>query len=345
MSAQPVVGQRDDLLDRRLRTLELQRLVRPAGAHPDVAVLERRDLVGGVVPVPLQERLLLLQQGHRGVQLVLRQFVRILDPEARLRLLQVESRVGDLDRVVRDRQLALVLAGVDGGPAGRRRLHLLRVVDQGVRAPLHRDAVVDALDRVVRGRLEGRQEVLPRRDQVDVDGLDVAAVDQPQTRVAGRRDEVVLATASAAAGAHQRHHLVRAARVLAVDDAAGLLLERLREARVAVRGPLDQVQRAFALADRRRQAAAVAARNGDCRHEQRGDERDQEQVDLAEPWPSHDVRPPCRGVLSVGSIANVCSGRHVSRTGRPRCSSASADDDSRFCCSATSSPPPSSSTM
>ena len=92
------------------------------------------------------------------------QLVRILDPERRLRLRQVERRVGDLDRVVRDGDLALVLRAVDRRPARRRRLHLRRVVEQRVRAPLERDAVVLAVDRVVRRRLEGLDEVLPVRD-------------------------------------------------------------------------------------------------------------------------------------------------------------------------------------
>src|SRR5438552_16532934 len=57
---------------------------------------------------------------------------------------------------------------------------------------------------------------------------------------------------------HEREHLLRGARVLAVDDAARLLLERPREALVRVIGPLDHVERALSLADRRRRAAATA---------------------------------------------------------------------------------------
>ena len=98
---------------------------------------------------------------------------------------------------------------------------------QRVRPPLHRDAVVHAVDRVVRRGLERRQEVLPARDQVDVDRLDVVRVDQAQARVARGRDEVVLAASSAAVRVHEREHLLRGAGVLAVDDAARLLLERL----------------------------------------------------------------------------------------------------------------------
>ena len=77
-----------------------------------------------------------------------------LIPSDGLRLHQVQRRVGDLDRVVRHGDLALVLRAVDRRPRRRRRLHLLRVVEQRVRPPLQRDAVVLAADRVVRRRLE-----------------------------------------------------------------------------------------------------------------------------------------------------------------------------------------------
>ena len=193
-----------------------------------------------------------------AVELGLRQLVRVLDPEARLRLHQVERRVRDLDRVVRHRELALVLRAVDRVPARRRRVHLLRVVDERVRSPLHRDAVVLAVDRVVRRRLERRQEVLPARDLVDVDRLDVARVDEAKARVARGRDEVVLAASAAPVRVHEREHLVRRAGVLAVDGAARLLLERLREALVRVVRPLDHVERALSLADRRRQSSTCA---------------------------------------------------------------------------------------
>ena len=129
-----------------------------------------------------------------------------------------------------------------------------------------------AVDRVVRRRLEDRDEVVPARDQADVDRLHVATPDQPQTCIPGRRDEIPLPTAATAAGSHQRDHLVRGAGILAVDLAAGLLLELLRKLGVRVVRPLDQVERAFALSDRgrtaggrraaRRLAAAPAATSG-----------------------------------------------------------------------------------
>ena len=155
---------RDDRRDRRLRRQELRVLVRPRGTERRAAVLEQVDLVGREPPVLLDERPLLLEQRDRRGELRLRELVRILDPERRLRLRQVERRVGDLDRVVRDRDLALVLRVVDRGPA-RRLLLALRVVEQHVRPELQRDAVVLPVDRVVRRRLERLEEVLVRRDQ------------------------------------------------------------------------------------------------------------------------------------------------------------------------------------
>src|SRR5437868_3246602 len=81
--------------------------------------------------------------------------------------------------------------------------------------------------------------------------LDVAAPDQPEACVARRRDEVVLAAAAAAARPHQRDHVVRGAGVLAVDLASGLTDELGGEALVRIGRPLDQVERALALADLR----------------------------------------------------------------------------------------------
>ena len=99
-------------------------------------------------------------------------------------------------------------------------------------------------------------EVLEVRDLRRVDRLDVLAVDQPQARVARGRDHVVLV---AAAGAHQRHHLVGRARVLRVDLAAALLLERLHP--VGLRdSPPTRPCSAFRLAAFETPAAGKASR-------------------------------------------------------------------------------------
>ena len=132
-----------------------------------------------------------------------------LIPSARLRLREVERRVGDLDRVVRDRDLALVLRRVDRAPARRLLRERLRVVHQHVRAELDRDPVVLPSTVLCARRLERLEEVLVGRDQVDVHLGDRAGIDQAQARVARGRDDVVLA---AAAGGHQVEHVVRAAR-------------------------------------------------------------------------------------------------------------------------------------
>ena len=333
----------DDLLDRHSLLLERGRVGRPDGAERHVAVRERGPAVGVVVPVELDELPLILKQRDRRVELLLVQLVRILDPEVRLRMLQVERRVGDLDRVVRDRDLALVLRVVQRCPARRARLDLRLVVEQNVRAPLEGDAVVDAVDGVVRRRLEDRDEVLPARDQVDVHRPDVAAFDQPQARVARGGDEIPLAAAPTAAGAHERDHLVRRAGVLAMDLAAALLLELLGEARIGIVRPLDQVEGTLALPDRRGQVGgrrfrcrlAAAAAAACCRNGERsgdGGGRRPRQVAL-----SCVTHAPSR-------VSIACSGLHSSRTLRPRWSSASADEVSRFCRTTTSSPPSSRST-
>src|SRR5262249_51170397 len=134
-----------------------------------------------------------------------------------------------------------------------------------------------------------------------------------------------------------RHHVVRGARVRALDLAPRLLDELVREARVRVRGPLDQVQVPLALADLRRQRAGRAPgacpRRGDA---QRYGDRGGEHVPPANP--PHPCPPPV-------PISNMCSGRHSRRTRLPLDSSASREDDSRFCLTTVSSPPESSSTV
>ena len=182
----------DEVLHRRLRRLQRVRLIRPRRADRRSPALEEVDLVAGGRPVLLDEGVLLLQQVDGCLELGVRQLVRILDPEVRFRLGEVEGGVGDLDRIVRDRDLALVLGAVQHAPRIRGGLHLLRVVEERVRPPLQRDPVVHALDRVVGGRLQLRDEVLPVRDQLDVHGLDVLAVDQAQRGVARCGYAVVL---------------------------------------------------------------------------------------------------------------------------------------------------------
>src|SRR5258705_9893771 len=102
------------------------------------------------------------------------------------------------------------------------------------------------VDGVERRALEERVEVLPRRNEIDVRGTPVAAVDEPQVGVTRRRYEVVLA---ATAIGHERDHLARRAGVLGVHRAAGLLLERLDPVLFGVALPNDDVDLALALAD------------------------------------------------------------------------------------------------
>ena len=167
-------------------------------------------------------------------------------------LAQVQRRVGDVDRVVVRGDLAAVLARLveDDVPRLGRRLDLVRVVHQQVRAAAVRHAVHLAVDAVELLVLEGVEDVLVVRDQVGVDRVHVAALDQARGGVAGGGDAVVLA------GPHQLHHLVRGVADLDVDLAAGLLLEvrhpvdlRVGRAVLDVAGPGDEVHLALALAE------------------------------------------------------------------------------------------------
>ena len=204
-------------------------------------------------PVVADLLALRLQQVDSRVELILCQLVRIRDPQVGLRRLQVDGGVGDVDRAVVRRHLARVAGAVEHhAPAVGRRLDDVGVVHEDVGAPLVGHAVVDAVDRVVRRRLQRRGDVLEVGDQVGVDRHHVAAGDQPVGGVAGRRHAVVLARA------HQLHHLVRGLAVLDLDLAPGLLLERLDDVGLGVALPGDQIEPALALADRRRQARRAA---------------------------------------------------------------------------------------
>ena len=130
-------------------------LVRPGGPDDRRGVGEVGDLVGVQRPVLGHPRLLRGQQGHGGIELGLGQLVRVGDPQGRVGRLEVERRIGDVDRAVVVGDLALI--GLrrgrikDRSPARGRRADLVGPVHQGVAAPAVGDAVVLAVDRVVGG--------------------------------------------------------------------------------------------------------------------------------------------------------------------------------------------------
>ena len=186
--------------------------------------------------------------------------------------LEVQGRVGDVDRVVVRGHLAGVWRGLveDDVPARRSGLDLALVPHEQVRPAAVRDAVHLPVDRVEVPVLEARVDVLVVRDEVGVHRGDIAAGDEAQRGVTRRRDAVV------APRAHERDHLVRRVAGLDVDLAARLLLERgdpvdLRVGRpvLGVAGPGDDVQLALARAElvlhldvrrlERGRAAAVAS--------------------------------------------------------------------------------------
>ena len=236
---------RDGVRERPAVALELDRLVRPCGADESVAVLEIENLLRRGRPVLLDQLPLLHQQRHSGVELLFRELVGICDAETRLGLAQVQRRVRDRDRIVVRGDDSLVGRVVDRAPAGRRDLELGGVVQQHIGAPLQRDSVMHAVDRVVGRILEVRLEVGPVWNQLFIHRPDVAAVDQPQVRVTRGRDHVPLPAATLL---HQADHFVRRARGLGVDLAAGSVLKRLLPGVIDVAFPRDQVQRTLAIA-------------------------------------------------------------------------------------------------
>ena len=109
VSAQPVipsVGTTASTVD--ARALEGVGLVRPGRSDDDVAAREVVDLVGVAAQYLPMKAVLCLQQVDRGVELRLGQLVGIGDPEIRLVGLQVQGRVGEVDRAAVGRDLALV---------------------------------------------------------------------------------------------------------------------------------------------------------------------------------------------------------------------------------------------
>ncbi|MCY1430183.1 hypothetical protein D9M71_461240 [compost metagenome] len=135
-------------------------LVRPGAGGGHAFVLEVTHLHGGVVPVAVDQLMLLAQQlDHRGVLLFV-ELIGIGDAQFRFGRLQVQRGVGDVDRAVVGLHAALVRLAVgqvlrveDHGPAVRRLGEDLGAVHQHVRAPLVRGAVVLAVDGVPGGVL------------------------------------------------------------------------------------------------------------------------------------------------------------------------------------------------
>ena len=229
-------------------------LVRPGAGGDHAFVLEVAHLHGGVVPVAVDQVVLLAQQVEHGGVLLLVELVGVGDAQGGLGGLEVEGGVGDVDRAVIGLHAALVGLAVGQvlrfehhGPAVRRLGEGLGVVHQQVGAPLVGGAVGLAGDGVPGRVLQARVDVLPVGDQVGVDGLHALAVDQAQRGVAGGGDQVV------AALGHEADHLVGGGGGLHVDLAAGVLLELADPVVVLVglaafdvAGPGDDVEAAFA---------------------------------------------------------------------------------------------------
>ena len=231
--------------------------IAPGTGGGDAFVLEVTHLHGRVMPVAMDQRLLRAQQVEHGLVLGFSQLVGVLNPQFRLRRLQVQRRVGNVDRAVIGLHAALVRLAVrqvlrieDHTPAGRCLLEHAGVVHQHVRAPLIRRAVGLLVDHIPRRILETRVEVLPVRDQCGVDRLHTLADDQPQGGVAGGGDQVITTLG------HQTDHFIGGGRGFHADLATGFLLEARHPvvglvafAAFDVAGPGDDIQLAFARTD------------------------------------------------------------------------------------------------
>ena len=350
-------GRTLDGLDRlhrhgRVSARQLQVHVRPRRPDHAVGVRVRRDLsCGRPGPVLAHVRRLRLQQLHRGVELLLVQLVRVLDSEIGLRRLQPERGVGDEDRVVVDRDLALVRRELilfpDHPPAVRVLRNSVGAEHEVVGAAPVGHAVGLPVERVVVLVLDPFLDVGEVRNQLRVDRSDVPRRHHPDAGVAGCRNAVVLARL------HETDHVVRRAAVLRVHGATGRRRELVDELRVA--RPLDDVdlallacqlldllQRGPEALDLGARAAAgfVVASTTACRHHA------QRRHEQSEDCPASDTSIASRhsDPPSGSSMTDSCSGRHSNRTRRPFASKTWLDPSSRFCASTCSSPPRSSVT-
>ena len=224
------------------------------------------------MPVAVDQRVLAAQQLQRRLILLFVELVWIADAELRLGGLQEQRRVGDVDRAVVSLHPALVALAVrqvllleDHRPAVRRRREGFGVVHQQVRPPLVRRAVGFAVHGVPGAVQQARIDVLPVRDQRGVDRLHPLAEDQAQRGVAGGGHQIV------AALGHQADHFIRGGGGLHVHRTAGLLLKLgdpvvvfVGLAAFDVAGPGDDIQPAFAFAQRLRQIGRLgqAAQHG-----------------------------------------------------------------------------------
>ena len=247
------------------------RLEGPRARGHDAFVLEVLDLHVGVVPVTLDQGMLAAQ--HLEHRRILRfvELVRILDAELRLLGLQVQRGIGDVDSAVVGLHATLVRLAVGKflrlehhRPGRRRLLEGLGVVQQHVRAPLVRHAIVLAVDVVPGGLLQPLIDAGVAWNSLDGHRLHGAAANQAQRCVTRSRDQVVRCIAGRRPGGvarrarlrttarHERDHFVRSARGLDRDLATGLAFE-LRDPVVCLVGlaafdvarPRDDVERSF----------------------------------------------------------------------------------------------------
>src|SRR5512141_1579761 len=101
------------------------------------------------MPIAADKRSLGRKQGYRRSVLVRGELVRILDPELRLLLHEVDGCIGDIDRAVIGLHTSLVALAVGKGllleydrPALRCLFEDIGIIGEHIRAPLIRDAVM-----------------------------------------------------------------------------------------------------------------------------------------------------------------------------------------------------------
>ncbi|MNP17768.1 hypothetical protein D3C76_1102110 [compost metagenome] len=244
--------------------------IAPGAGSDHAFVLHIAHLHRRVMPVAMDQRLLLTQQFQHRLVLGFVEFVGVLDAQLRLGRFQVQRRVGDVDRPVVSLHPSFVRLAVrqvlrleDHAPTGGCFLEYIGVVQQYVGAPLVRGAEHLIVHHIPGAILQTRVKVLPVRDQRGVDRLNALAGNQAQRGVARGSDQVVTALG------HQADHFIGGGGGLDADLATGFLLETadpvvglVTFTALDVAGPGNDIQLAFAVTHRLERLGGLQAGAG-----------------------------------------------------------------------------------
>ncbi|CCJ98074.1 hypothetical protein BN130_608 [Cronobacter malonaticus 507] len=232
-------------------------LVRPGAGGHDALVFEIAHLNGGVMPVAVDQLMLVAQHFQHRAILRLGQLIRIGNAKLRLSGFNVKRRIGDINWPVVSLHAPLVgfavrqrLLHKQHRPAVRRRRERFGVVHQQVWPPLVRRAVDFTVEIKPFAFNEARVDIFPVRDERGVNRLHAFAHNKAQRGVAGGRDQIVTALR------HQADHFIRRGGGFHIHGAAGRFFKFghpvigfVGLAAFDITRPRDDIEAAFTLAE------------------------------------------------------------------------------------------------